>query len=121
MSFKPYDAEDNEIGELFVCGDNRYEIVGYENEPCVVIKDIATGTQHTVTIGSERSEEFTKLDYVEAAYWRGYADGERGEPFPGDNADENIADEDIADDYAPVFTSKVLREDGEKTDEDPPS
>ena len=70
MSFKPYDSEDNEIGELFVCGDNRYEVVGYENEPCVVLKDIATGTQHTVAIGSERSGKFTKLDSVEAAYWR---------------------------------------------------
>ena len=58
------------LGKLVVNDGKVYEVIGYIEDPCLILKERATGIEKTIVIGSRESMEYIDIkDYIVALNW----------------------------------------------------
>lgn len=58
------------LGKLVVNDGKVYQVIGYVEDPCLILKEQATGIQKTVVIGSRESMNYIDIkDYIAALNW----------------------------------------------------
>lgn len=58
------------LGKLVVNDGKVYEVIGYVDDPCLILKERVTGIEKTVVIGSRESMEYIDIkDYIAALNW----------------------------------------------------
>lgn len=58
------------LGKLVVNDGKVYEVIGYVEDPCFILKERATGIEKTVVIGSRESMNYIDIkDYIAALNW----------------------------------------------------
>lgn len=58
------------LGKLVVNDGKVYQVIGYIEDPCLILKERATGIEKTVVIGSRESMNYIDIkDYVAALNW----------------------------------------------------
>lgn len=58
------------LGKLVVNDGKVYEVIGYIEDPCLILREQATGIQKTVVIGSRESMNYIDIkDYIAALNW----------------------------------------------------
>ena len=58
------------LGKLVVNDGKVYEVIGYVEDPCLILKERATGLEKTIVIGSRESQSYKDLkDYIKELNW----------------------------------------------------
>ena len=58
------------LGKLVVNEGKVYEVIGYVEDPCLILKERSTGLEKTIVIGSRESQSYKDLkDYIKELNW----------------------------------------------------
>lgn len=58
------------LGKLVINDGKLYEVIGYVEDPCLILKERATGIEKTVVIGSRESQSYKDVkDYIKELNW----------------------------------------------------
>lgn len=58
------------LGKLVVNDGKVYEVIGYIEDPSLILREQATGTQKTVVIGSRESMKYKDIkEYIKELNW----------------------------------------------------
>lgn len=58
------------LGKLVINDGKLYEIIAYVEDPCLILKERATGIEKTIVIGSRESQSYKDLkDYIKELNW----------------------------------------------------
>ena len=58
------------LGKLVVNEGKVYEVIGYVENPCLILKERVTGLKKTIVIGSRESQSYKDLkDYIKELNW----------------------------------------------------
>ena len=58
------------LGKLVIKDGKVYEVIGYIEDPCLVLEEKETGLRDTIVIGSRESKEYKDVeDYIKELNW----------------------------------------------------